>query len=502
MRRRTVLAGLTAGIGSLAGCNSTLGETEGTPTPTPTPAEQSTESPTPSSDETDGGADWELGAASIVDLETADRTYALAPLRYRSDDGASIRMRFTSTATREGPATVEATLTNENPFENTFRLDWTPPFGRLVSDNPQPMGDRNGDFTYREALLFAPTADHDLVEDAAEFDLADDGYWRLAARRGPELPEQIRLEPGETVRGEYALVGRAAGTGRGRPPGVYEFSRAGERPLRVAVWPTESPGPDTESRFAGTSVPELPGEDDTAWFHAADASTPTFVRPSVERTDLPARVEFTFVNRSRESTSCGHWNLYKVRDGEWFHVGPLGHLSDCRVVAPGHTKRWTMRAAVGEMAPCEAQSFPFLGGGRYAAVAGYGHNTAQSGALVEFDAPAVTVVPTDGVTTRRDGGTVTATSERWRTVPDAEGRSRASLVLEPVAAAERRLIPEQVMRRRYRGYRNTLAFVASDVERVVLRTDERTADRAVGYDDGTAQFRYRERAYSISKRTP
>ena len=89
MRRRTVLASLTAGIGSLAGCSTTLGGT--TETPTTTPTEQPTESPTPTSNDPSENEEWELGAASIIDLTTANRTYALAPLRYRSDDGASIQ---------------------------------------------------------------------------------------------------------------------------------------------------------------------------------------------------------------------------------------------------------------------------------------------------------------------------------------------------------------------------------------------------------------------------
>jgi hypothetical protein len=499
MRRRTFLVGLSTGIGAFAGCSTTLGGSSRTGTPTTTPTDQPTESPTPPSEDPDENENWELGAASIIDLATANRTYALTPVRYRSDDDASIKLRFSSTATPESPATVKASLTNENSFENTFRLEWTPPFGRLFSEIPHPMGERSGDFTYRAGLIFAPTANHDLVDDPPQLERANDGYWRVAGDRTPELPERVRLAPGETVHGEYALVGRAKGAGRGRPSGVYEFSRAGERPLRVTVWNTDAPGPATASRFAGISVPSLPGDIDTAWFHDTNANTPTFVRPSVERTDLPARVEFTFLNRSRDSTSCGHWNFYKLQDGEWFHLGPFIHTSDCRIVSPGTTKSWAMRAASGEMAPCEARSYPFLGGGQYAAVAGYGHATAQSGALVKFDAPLVSVIPTDDVTTERDTRTVTATSDRWRDAPDTEGRSRTHLVLERASTADRRLITEQVMRRRNRGYRNTLAFAASDVERVVLRTDDRTADRTVGYEDGTAQFRYGSQAYRITK---
>jgi hypothetical protein len=274
-------------------------------------------------------------------------------------------------------------------------------------------------------------------------------------------------------------VGRAEGAGRGRPPGVYEFSRAGERPLRVTVWNTDSPGPATDSRFAGASIPALPGDSDTAWFHNADASTPTFVRPSVEQTALPARVKFTFLNRSREALGCGHWNLYKLHERAWYHLGPYVQDAVCHRLSPGDAETWALRAASGEMAPCEAQEYPFLGGGRYAAVAGYGHTTAQSGALVEFDAPAVSVVPTDDVTAERDSGTVTATSDRWQSAPDTEGRSRTHLVLERVDTADRQLIAEQVMRRRNRGYQNTLAFVTPDVSgSSSARTTERPTGRS------------------------
>jgi len=516
MRRRTLLASLSASLVTVAGCNEanttdadptdrpknptpTDEPDDSTPTPTPpgtdTPATTPGETPTETPDDEDDQPG--IGAASIVDLETANRTYVLTPLRYRSDDHASVGLEFSSTATAEGPATVEATLKNENSFENTFRLDWTPPFGELASDIPRPMGDSGSDHTYRAGLVFAPTENHDLVEEGADIERDEDGYWRLTSESLPELPETVRLEPDETVEGEYALVGRIEG--QGRPPGVYEFSRAGESPVSITVWETDAPGPENESRFVDESVPALPGDSETAWYHDADASTPTFVRPSVERTELPASVEFTFLNRSRESTSCGHWTLYKLQGGEWFRIGPYGHTADCRIVSPGGAKTWALRVAPGEMAPCDAQQFDFLGGGRYAAVAGYGHATAQSGALVEFDAPEVSVVPTDDVTSERADGTVTATSDRWRNAPDDEHRSRRHLVVEPTTEADQRLIAEQVMRQRFRGLRNTLAFVGPDVERVVLRTDDRVADDVTGYDQGSRSFEFEGQAYIATK---
>lgn len=496
MRRRSLLAGLSASIGALAGCSTIFrGSTE---TPTITPVDLPTHSPTETPADPDDNDEGGLVEASIIDLKTANRTYALAPLQYRSDDGAGIRLRFSSTATTQRPAIAEASLTNENTFENTFRLEWTPPFGRLTSDIPHPVGKYSGNDTYRASLVFVPTKNHDLVDDSPEFERGADGYWRLSGDTSPDLPEQIRLAPDETVNGEYAVVGHAEGAGNGRPPGVYEFSRAGKRSVRVTVWKTDAPGPATASRFEGVSVPVLPGESETAWFHDAEASTPTFVRPRIERMSLPARVTFTFLNRSREPTRCGHWDLYKLQDDEWFHLGPYVQTADCKVVSPGDAKTWVMRAAPGQMAPCKARSFAFLGGGRYAAVTGYGHATRRSGALVEFDAPDVTVAPTNDVTAERQDGSVTATSQRWQTAPDEDHRSRVHLVLERKADAEQTFIAEQVMRRWFRGLRNTLAFVAPDIERVVLRTDDRIADRVLGYDDGTLRFWYDGQAYVLS----
>jgi len=506
MKRRALLASLSASLVTVAGCNE-ANTTDTDPTdrpknPTPTDHPSGTDTPTPGGqtptdtpdDDNDGLG---IGAASIVDLETVNRTYALTSLGYRTDDHASVHLQFSATATAEQPATVEATLKNENTFENTFRLDWTPPFGELASDTPHAMGERGSDHTYRAGLVFAPTANHDLVEEGTDIERDEGGHWRLTDESLPELPETVRLGPGETVDGEYALVGRMEG--EGRPPGVYEFSRGGEWPVSITVWETDAPGPESESRFAGASVPALPGEGEAAWYHEADAGTPTFVRPSVERTDLPASIEFTFLNRSRDSTACGHWTFYKLQDGEWFRIGPYMHTSDCRVVSPGGAKTWSVRAATGEMAPCDGRQFEFLGGGRYAAVAGYGHATSRSGALVDFNAPEASVVPTDDVTSERSNGTVTATSDRWRNAPDDEHRSRRQLVLESTAAAEQRYIAEQVMRRRFRGLRNTLAFVGSDVERVVLRTDDRVADDVTGYDQGSRSFEFEGQAYTVTE---
>jgi len=147
-----------------------------------------------------------------------------------------------------------------------------------------------------------------------------------------------------------------------------------------------------------------------------------------------------------------------------------------------------------------AERDPYLGGGHYAAVVGYGRTMSNSAALVEFDAPPVSVAPTDNATSESDGTAVTVTADGWRAASNGDDGERASLTLERAQTAGRMLIPEQVMRRRNRGYRNLLAFTDEAVERVVLRTDTRTADQTVGFDNETTRFRYADQAYRGERR--
>lgn len=105
-----------------------------------------------------------------------------------------------------------------------------------------------------------------------------------------------------------------------------------------------------------------------------------FVRPSTERLALAldGLVEFVMVNNGREGLRCGQWNLHKPVEGEWFHIAPLVHTADCRVLHPGGRLRWSLRAfngeAVGVGSRCDGDGLTagHLGGGEYAVVAGYG----------------------------------------------------------------------------------------------------------------------------------
>lgn len=492
MRRRALLSSLATGAAALAGCASRQGD-DGTTAP----QTQTTTDPPPDAGHTPEDDDLpEL--ASVVASETVPQTYALAPTRYRSDDGAAVEVGFAATATTDHPARVRGRLTNTNDFENTFRLRQTPPFGPdnnvLAVEAPDP--------SYRQSLVLVPTEDHEFAENAPDVRHNANGYWRLTGDADDQVPRTVRLTPGETVEAEFFLVGRADGTGR--PTGTYSAGTDEER-VRVAVWHTEKSGPEDASRFDSPSVPSVSDERETQWFHAADETTPSYLRPETERADLPESVAFTFVNHTDEALECGGWNLYKLHDGEWFHVAPRLHYAVCRRLPPGGTESMTLRAFEGEAVECEGRGdigylggVGHLGGGRYAVSVGFGHRTGLSAALVDLDGPPLEVTPTDDVTTARDGETVTVTSSRWG---DGTEPPNAMLVVEDTGGdavgAATEFIPEQVMRPHNRALRNTLAFFGEGVGRVVLRTDERTAERVLG-DGEPMHFGYQGSVYDAT----
>ncbi len=501
MRRRRFLATLGAGLPLLSGCGST--GTDGSPsdsqtaspTPTATPSEPPSDLVT-----FEEGSGW-IGPGSLVELETIPRTYVLSTQRYRADDGGEVRLKFDRTATADHPARLVASLQNTDRFREEFELDWLTPFGRTASERPHAQGERrtSAGVSHADSLVFAPTPNHDLVDDPPAVERDEDGLWRLSAEPTRWQPETVVLEPGEAIRGEYAVVGHPEGTGR--PTGVYEFVRGQAEPLQLTVWNTEAPGPAESSRFSGESVPALAeGEDESgvAWFHEADETTPTFVRPSTERAELPAGVTFRFINHSRETLGCGHWTLYKLHDGTWYSLGPLFRLAICYQVGPGGTDAWKLELYNGDgidgNQSSDEQTFDFLGGGRYGAVVGFGHKTGRSAAMVDLVGDPIEIVPTDDAEPERSNGRVTVTTPHGH---DDE-REQVRLRLTRTDSADRTRIREQVMLQRYRGLRNTLAFLEADVEEVVLRTSDTVVDRAVGFDRQRARYRIDGQAYELT----
>jgi hypothetical protein len=158
---------------------------------------------------------------------------------------------------------------------------------------------------------------------------------------------------------------------------------------------------------------------------------------------------------------------------------------------------WALGLFDGHTLDCEgAYSVGHLGGGPYAFEVGIGREDVTHAALIDVEAPAVDIEPTDGLEVTRDGGTVdVAWPRRDDEVP------RATLTLTRNAEADARLIPEQVMQQRNAALRNTLAFATPEVDRVVLVTDRNTVSRGVrtrGYEDGSFRFEFDGVAYEAT----
>jgi hypothetical protein len=488
MHRRALLASLGVGIAGLAGCTVSSTGPETTTTGDPT-----TDEPTTTTEDDDTRPEPPDQYASVVELETGPRTYAFRPVQRRTDDGGEVALWFDRTATADGPALLTGYLENANDFENTFRVEWIPAVGRVNARQPR-------DYSHEARLHLAPTEHNELATEVPELVRDESGFWQVEDV-DPWMPETYRMDPGEVVELEYAVVGEPGVDDR--PTGTYEF-RGIDDTASITVWDTDSPGPEAASRFAGREVPAFGGEPTTAWFHDADASTAVYVEPSTERLELDGLVEFEVVNHSHESVGCGHWDLYKLVDGEWFHVGPMGHTADCRLLPPGQRESWRLRAFNDDPVECgrdcdDGLTRGFLGGGEYAAVAGYGHLEDESAALVEFVGDPVELRPTEDATVERDGDTVTVTTERY----GRDDSDDAALTVERADSADERLVVEQLMADTdyagfggpYRALRNALALFESDVEAVVVRTDQHDVDRTIGHGETQRRFSVRDRAY-------
>lgn len=507
MRRRAFLAGVAAG---LAGCSATQDGSPATPTLTPVdpPADTSPETPTATPTDSDDGddddSDIAFGEASIVDLKTGDRTLALAPQSVRAPDGAEVSVRFTGTATSDHPARLTVQLTNANDWENTFRLRTIPGFhevnfSRLHREDRTERGDA------RETSLFiVPTADHNLVDAAPEFERGPDGFWRVSegAASIPELPGTVHLAPGETVGGEYVLLGGASRTGF--PLGTYRFGD--DDGFRIAVWQTEAPGPDVESPFEDRVVPDLPDEHETLWYHQASRDTEVYLEPDTQRIEAPWRATFRFVNHSREPVGGNpySWRLYKRSGEEWFRIAPWLIPAPLSVVATGGEYVYDLRLFHGAAVPCEdhesglATAQGHLGGGTYAFEAGYSWRSdsddtrTTAAALFELEAPPVEVEPEDDVKVEWDGDTARVTTPAWRETSN----DREVLEAIPTDTGGSRILAEQIYRRRYDALRNVVPFFEDGASRVIVRT-EQNATWDVPPATEHRYFSYRGQSYEI-----
>ncbi|WP_435358763.1 hypothetical protein [Haloarchaeobius sp. DFWS5] len=444
MDRRHFLA--LSGTALTAGCSGLVDDSGREPFTVETTAEPETTSPTATEtvDTTDRPANrGELSPvdggrfeSSVVDFETGNRTVALTPTMAYVPDGLSVRAQFDATATADGPARFRVTVENTREWvehDHTYQIPLFDPRG-LALRIDSATGPRG-----RETLAYVPTENHPLAATTPSYERSDDGFWRLTENAREWLETSLKLGPGATITGEYFLLQHPDESGL--TPGVYR--RADDRPAFV-VWETDAPGIEVQSRFAGETVPRLWTDAATNWYHETDRSTPVFVQPSTEAETLPARVDFDLRNHSKRTLNGNEyfWQLFKLHEGSWKHLRFGAIPSTSRPLPAGQSMDWSLYAFHGPaVATDEGEDVGYLGGGTYAFSTGYKSEEAVATptALVEFDAPDVTVEPESDIETTRDGDTVTVET------PTFDADSDPIFVVETAESGDGTLIAEQIM---------------------------------------------------------
>jgi hypothetical protein len=194
---------------------------------------------------------------------------------------------------------------------------------------------------------------------------------------------------------------------------------------------------------------------------------------------LPATFEFTLANETDATLNINFydWGLWKRVGGEWFYVVPRAIPEPLMRLLPGEAHSWRLTAEH-ELPEAsrrwygswtDSGTVSGLGGGEYAFTTGGWFGEYDDGGqfgfgvLLEFDAPELSLEPTDSVTgSSRDEDTVTVRAEG----DDSEDARLAEFVLTRVDDAEesRSLIPETAAQDD--RLRNTLPFFEEGVERV------------------------------------
>ncbi|XGI84581.1 hypothetical protein ACEU6E_04855 [Halorutilales archaeon Cl-col2-1] len=464
--------------------------------------------------------------SQVVDYETlpltlsaqpqvVDRVGLSKPSMHPVFGTVSAGIGITETATQESPAKIEISVVNRNDFEYVYKISEAPPY-----DTKPILYNENGDLLY-----LVPTPSHPLVNYEDEpYTYAQEGTWRVSEVRD-WLPEAFRLESGRGFVGEYAVVGHHESSGR--PTGTYSTQGDGET-LSLALWETHSPGPDQESVFENVDVPDLPQtpnrdqddednektetetETETLWFHEADSETQTYLRPSMEKTDLPADIEFEFINRGLKELTDDGTALYKLVDGKWFRIWETyrDRLSESLraepdILPPGGTKRYSLHLFHGKETGCECQSSDaevitadYLSGGRYAYAVEFGGE--RHAALLDIEAPELTIEKPDDVEVERKDDTVVVNTIDSEDVPVS--RVRVERSEETAGNRRRRVIDEQIYNGNHRYLRYSVPFFEDGVEGVVIEVNALNLElvRLQGGDTGWSSngTKYRGKTYT------
>ena len=393
--------------------------------------------------------------------------------------------RFTRPGSADEPARLILTVVNTGEVSVSLPRDPVP--GRLVT----PEGDAR-------AFLLPALPPDDGGGDREGGDERErrwfDGCWR--GRPSGLGTGEVEVRPGE--RGSLVNVLVAGPDGPCLPTGTYAFETTFGWRFTLGVWRTDAPGPSEPSRFAGTTVPELPGEGPTEWFHGADRRTSVYLRPSSERVAVGedgTTLGVALFNHG-PAPLVGNplaYELLKLHEEAWYQVVPSrlptpeGHLPQGATLA----KRFEMRHG----SPSDRDDLVpvgHLGGGRYAVRFGMHRRGAprQHAALLDVDAPRLELSPAPEL---RVEGEDSARPLAWLD-PDGRLFDAAVSATRTDEPADRTVLAEQVMNEPV--LRNTLSLFGPDTEVVELHTRDHIADHLLE-PHGTLRVSFRGTAYEL-----
>lgn len=548
MRRRSLLAALSAGLAGLAGCQGMAsdGRRKGTFDVPPTETPAGTDEPRTTRDEppetppgidprtgreVPGGARRSVtGFGSRRRLVVEDGPLSSAPEKGRLTVG------FLRPPTREAPARLWVALTNASDGRWRFEFGPSPPFSNYWASPVGPLAEER-------SLLLVPDDDRRFPYGDLVPETPTNGRWEatddLGTPTGPVGKHRIALDPGESIAGTYRLlVHPDAGSLPAR--GVYEFAGLPwtESSLVLSAFDPHFSDPGSSRFPADRSVPDLPGPGGTRWYHrAAGGSTPwIYLRPERERLRIgEASTDLTVVNDARWTVQPGDLHLYKHHDGEWRRIAPWE--SELRVDLGGTTRHVPPGGrSTGRFVPARSTEFDpeQVGEGQRVGGLGSGLYAASLGPVEtdgpRADTPAVITNAGDGDPTTTPDGSGTLLAALLELTGDPVGLSFTGDVAEvsregstatvrvdgrfggaPAAGPElvvRRggepqvsLITEQV--NQFPALRNALAAFEEGVGTVRVATAEGRVDRPLellGPGSGRVGFVHDGRAYEATAR--
>jgi len=383
----------------------------------------------------------------------------------------TVDLRMESGATAESPATVTATVRNEQPHPLTIDSS------QLVVMGSLPVGYAESG----ERIYLAPTEDHPFLLDKPNYGRDADGRWRPRSVSEQWFPGTITLEPESGFIAQHYLLSPRRKEEAPIEQNRYWLPQSGDDQFEFAVWRTDDPGPHGSSRFDGANPPGLdvavPGADGhgrTAWFHDATHETTRYVQPSRESIEPPALVEFDLYNYGEEQLRSPRalWRVHKIVDGEWFLVAPWSWVQTHLRLSTGERDRYTFGLFHDEAMECDAQTIDYLGGGTYAFDTDYvpPDELVTYATMFDVEAPALTLdVEEDATVEEGNPAVVTLPDYQDATAPVTVTVARTD------AHPDSKLIPEQLPRIPFRVLRNSLPLFDGGREAVRVRTDRETA---------------------------